>query len=64
MRENGDRRLRRIKLTYMNQKERRNSMDSSRREHGNGFVGLREQRGSKSLFQLALEASRLLHFQT
>jgi hypothetical protein len=33
----------------MNQKERRNSMDYSRREHGSGSEGLREQRSSKSL---------------
>ncbi len=40
----------------MNQKERRNSMDYSRREHGSGSEGLREQRSSKSLFQLSLES--------
>jgi hypothetical protein len=47
----------------MNQKGRRNSRDSSRRERGSGFEGLRDQRSSKSLFQLALEAERLLDKQ-
>ena len=48
----------------MNQKKRRNSKDSSRRECGGGFAGLREQCSRKSLFELALVAERLLEKQT
>ena len=47
----------------MSQKKRRNSKDSSRRDWGGGFEGVREQCGSKSLFQLALVAEPLLDKQ-
>jgi hypothetical protein len=48
----------------MNQKKRRNSKDTSRRDCGGGFEGLREQCTSKSLFEFALVAERLLDKQT
>jgi hypothetical protein len=44
----------------MNQKERRNSMDYSRREHGSGSEGLREQRSSKSLLIAPVHLRALL----
>ena len=54
-------RMRRARWSaYMNQKERRNSMDYSRREHGSGSEGLREQRSSKSLLIAPVHLRALL----
>jgi hypothetical protein len=54
-------RMRRARRSaYMNQKERRNSMDYSRREHGSGSEGLREQRSSKSLLIAPVHLRALL----
>jgi len=44
----------------MNEREQRDSPDSSRRGHGSEFEGSTERRGGKSLFQLALEVEHLL----
>ena len=43
----------------MNQRERRDSTDSSQREHGIEFEGPGEERSSKRPFQLALEVEEL-----